>query len=136
MKHQIELDLNRISHLVFNKERRERDISWYDYRAEKRILFGLIRVRKEMKEGFWETVYDYDNIYDQYRTADELEKSGYKIYPDLQEKLIVKNKCYVTVVSIDGTTFKQHFYEEDEAIEWINEVKERTGKKYLKIEVI
>lgn len=135
MEYQVELDASRISHLIFRRERRTSDINWFDYRPEKRILFGLIRVRKERMEGFWETVYDYENIYDCYRTAENLENSGYKIYPDLEEKLIVKEMCNVSVVLVNGEKFTQTFYEESEAIEWMEAIKVTTGKKHIKIEV-
>jgi hypothetical protein len=123
-KIQEHFDVNEIIGIKLFPERAAR-FKWVEATPEKRTFFGLIKTKSEEPAGFLDTGAFDSVIY----TKEDLIGYGYKIYDDRVNNIVCE-KPYATVyLSHDLTTTKK-FETDQEALEWIEEIKTKSGKTF------
>jgi hypothetical protein len=116
--------LSGITRIKFHK-RKPSKYYWVEPIAEKRIFFGLIRVGRAYPAGWVDYEFDYRSYP---RPTEEI--LDYPWYGFDEAKNEIYNKSEIEVRLIDRSEIVHRFNTDQEAIEWIDEIIEKSEHKF------
>jgi hypothetical protein len=125
-KIQEHFDVNEIIRIKFFPEHDSR-FEWVEATQEKRVFFGLIKTRSATPAGFLDKGSFDGTIY----SEGDLIDYGYKVYTtDERINNRVTEKPYVRVYLSHELETHKKFETDEQALEWINELKATSGKTF------
>jgi hypothetical protein len=120
-------DINEIIGIKLTEEREIDSYEWVDTVPEKRIFFGMIKVRSATPAGFLDLGSYRGTIY----TEEELIGYGYKVYTtDERINSRVCRKPHVKIYLSHELTVDKVFETNHEAQTWIDALKATSGKTF------
>ncbi len=127
-------DVNEIIGIKLFEERQRFDFEWVKAEPEKRIFFGLIKIKSAIPAGFIDLGSWEGTIY----TPEEMMGFGHNVYI-MDERIISKllpqeptvfDKPHVKVYLSHDLTVEKVFETNSEARSWVDQLKLKSGKTF------